>query len=245
MSIKTNIENVLRHYPPLFRISSRMYHRLHGGFRTLSPGTLGALDRAFETASGDRHGDIGDYYEFGLFRGGTFLHAFDACRRLDLNDTNFYGFDSFQGLPEVDDVDAAGGHFFEGQFAASRKEVEKHLTTHGIDWSRARLTEGFFDQSLTTELKAALPRRCAGVVLLDCDLYSSTIVALDWLEDMLIDGAVVLFDDWDSYGDSDELGQQRALAEYLERYPRWDARPLWPFDRHGMAFRFRLKRPGE
>src|SRR5690606_27658546 len=126
---------------------------------------------------------------------------------------------------------------------ASRDEVEKHLTTHGVDWSRATLIEGFFDESLTPELKRSLPRRSAGVVLLDCDLYASTAVALEWLEDMLIDNAMVLFDDWKSFGDNGELGQQRALAEFLERHPRWVADELWPFDRHGTAFRFRLRRP--
>ncbi|MBN1237908.1 MAG: class I SAM-dependent methyltransferase [Gammaproteobacteria bacterium] len=244
MNVKSSIASVLRHYPPLFRLSSRVYHRMNGGFRTLSPGTLDALDRAFALARRERRGDIGDYYEFGLFRGRTFLHAYEACERLDLQDTHLYGFDSFQGLPEVEDVDAAGGIFFAGQFAASRSEVEKHLTEHGLDWSRATLVEGFFDEVLTPQLKQSLPRRCAGVVLLDCDLYSSTIVSLEWLEDMLIDHAVVLFDDWTSYGGSGELGQQRALAEFLDRHPRWVTDELWPFDRHGTAFRFRLRRPG-
>lgn len=243
MNVKSSIASVLRHYPPLFRFSSRMYYRVNAGFRTLSPGTLGALDRAFSLARRERRGDVGDYYEFGLFRGGTFLHAYDVCRRLGLHDTHLYGFDSFQGLPEVEEDDSAGGRFFAGQFAASRDEVENHLTAHGMDWSRASLIEGFFDESLTPELKLGLPRRRAGIVLLDCDLYASTAVALEWLEDMLIDNAIVLFDDWKSFGDSGELGQQRALAEFLERHPRWAADELWPFDRHGTAFRFRLRRP--
>lgn len=244
MTVKSSIASVLRHWPPLFRLSSRVYHRMNGGFRTLSPGTLDALDRAFATASKERRGDVGDYYEFGLFRGRTFLHAYETCESLGLRDTHLYGFDSFQGLPEVSDVDARGGHFFAGQFAASRAEVEKHLTDHGMDWSRATLVEGFFDETLNAARKAALARRCAGIVLLDCDLYSSTVTALEWLEDMLRDRAIVLFDDWSSYGDTGELGQQRALAEFLDRHPRWAVDELWPFDRHGSAFRFRLRRPG-
>jgi O-methyltransferase len=243
MNVKSSIVSVLRHYPPLFRLSSRVYHRMNPGFRTLSPGTLDALDDAFASARREGRGDVGDYFEFGLFRGGTFLHAYEACRRLGLHDTHCYGFDSFQGLPEVEDVDAAGGRFFAGQFAASRDEVEKHLTEHGIDWSRATLVEGFFEDALTQELKDSLPRRRASVVLLDCDLYSSTIVALEWLEDMLVDGAFVLFDDWSTYGDGDDLGQQRALATFLERHPRWRAQPSWQFDRHGQAFRLYPWRP--
>lgn len=240
MNVKASVENVLRQYPPLFRFSSKVYHRLNGGFRTLSPGTLDALERAFETAR-EHKDDIGDYYEFGLFRGRTFLHAQKTCEQLGIEKTAFYGFDSFCGLPAVDESEAGDGRFFEGQFAASRKEVEKHLTAHGMDWSRASLMEGYFEDTLTSALKASLPRRSAGVVLLDCDLYSSTIVALRWLDDMLLDGSIVLFDDWDSYGDSEELGQQRALKEFLNEHPRWRPEPLWHFDRHGKAYRFALQ----
>src|SRR5690606_11011842 len=105
--------------------------------------------------------------------------------------------------------------------AVSRSQVEKNLTSHGIDWSRARLIEGFFEDTLTETLKISLPRRRAAVVLLDCDLYASTVVALHWLEDVLVDGAIVLFDDWTSYGEDRQLGLQRALAEFLAEHPRW------------------------
>jgi hypothetical protein len=217
-----------------------MYHRFNGGFRTLSPGTLEVIERAFELAR-QRDGDVGDYLEFGLFRGRTFWHAFETCRRLDIRDTRFYGFDSFCGLPSVDKQDSAGGRFFEGQFAARRSEVEKNLSRHGLDWSRARLVEGFFEDTLTEKLKSDLPRRRAAVVLLDCDLYASTVVALHWLEDVLVDGAIVLFDDWSSYGEDRQIGQQRALAEFLAEHPRWKAQTLWRFDRHGKGFRLTLR----
>lgn len=240
-STKAKVAEMLRVCPPLFRFGSRVYHRFNGGFHSLSPGAMGALDRAFAKASEMRKADVGDYFEFGLFRGRTFLHAAQTCQRMGLSDVHCYGFDSFQGLPPVEGVDVADGRFFEGQFACSRQEVEQNLTAHGLDWSRATLIEGFFDDTLTPEFKASLPRRRAGVVLLDCDLYASTITALEWLEDMLLDGAILLFDDWYSYGENEELGQQRALGEFLEKHPRWTAQPLWEFERHGKTFMLRAR----
>lgn len=235
-STKAKIAEVLKHCPPLFRLGSKAYHRLNNGFRTLSPGAPDALDKALARAKQERGEDVGDYYEFGLFRGGTFLHAYKTCQRLGLNDTKFYGFDSFQGLPPVEGIDEADGRFFEGQFACSRDQVERNLRKNGMDFSRATLVEGFFDDSLTPQLKADLPRHKAGVVLLDCDLYASTITCLNWLDDLLYDGSILLFDDWYSYGESDELGQQRALKQFLEEHPRWAVSPLWEFERHGKVF---------
>ncbi|HEY6555020.1 MAG TPA: hypothetical protein VI669_16815, partial [Vicinamibacteria bacterium] len=99
---KKLIEKALRRTPPLYRLASRIYHRMNGSFRTLSPGAPGAIARAFELVKErSPDGRVGDYYEFGVFRGYTFLCAQQACDRLGLSEMRFWGFDSFQGLPRV------------------------------------------------------------------------------------------------------------------------------------------------
>src|SRR5687768_4705011 len=79
---KNLIEMALRRTPPLYRLASRIYHRVNGSFRTLSPGAPGAIARALEFVK-DR-GQDGDYYEFGVFRGYTFLSAQQTSHRLGL-----------------------------------------------------------------------------------------------------------------------------------------------------------------
>ncbi|MCG9480099.1 MAG: TylF/MycF family methyltransferase [Actinomycetia bacterium] len=237
MTLKNKLESLLRNYPPLFRFGSRIYHAMNMGFKSLSPGAPGAIDRAFQIASQQHGGElIGDYYEFGLYKGYTFYCAFKAAQKLGLDQTRFYGFDSFQGLPQVEDVDKTGGRFFEGQFACTREQVEKNLRRYGVDFDRIKLVEGFYEKTLTEQLKSDLGAGYAGVVLFDCDLYSSTRVALDWLQDLIADKTVLVFDDWYSFTEGQELGQQRALKEFMQKNKYLELKPVMEFERNGKMF---------
>ncbi|MBX2878540.1 MAG: TylF/MycF family methyltransferase [Granulosicoccus sp.] len=237
-SFKSHVENTLRRYPPLFRLGSRVYHTFNGSFKTLSPGTPQALYDSFELAKQYANGEsVGDYYEFGLFRGYTLLEAYKHSQNLGVVDTHFYGFDSFEGLPAADNEhDKQDGRFFEGQFACSLAKVEENLRSNGMDMSKVDLIKGYYKDSLTEELRTHHNFRNAGVVLLDCDYYSSTREALDWIEPYLKNNTILLFDDWYSYGDSDELGQQRALQEFLEKNEGYSVEPLAEFIEHGKSF---------
>ncbi len=241
MTIKSTIETMLRPYPPLFRLASTAYHRLRGGMRSLNPDTVDALARAFELAQREdavasSAEPFGDYYEFGLFRGYTLFKAYEIAARLGLEEARFYGFDSFQGLPAATGPDAGDARFFEGQFACSRGEVERHLASAGMSMARTRLVEGFFEASLTADLKASLPRRKARIVLVDCDYYTSTRTVLHWLGNLVGPGTVLLFDDWDSYDLEPGLGQPKAFEEFLEAQPTLRAEALGPYPRHGASF---------
>lgn len=235
--IKKKLELLLKRYPWLFRLGSKVYHSLNPGFKSLSPGAPGAIERAFKMAK-ELHegGPIGDYYEFGLFKGYTFFSAYRTAQRLDLKETRFYGFDSFQGLPPVDDIDKTGGWFFEGQFAYSRSKVEKNLQKRGVDFNKIQLIEGFYEDTLVEKLKETLPARRAGVILLDCDLYSSTRTVLDWLEGLIKDKTIVLFDDWYSFDGSEELGQQYALKEFQQLNQHLKFEPVMEYKHHGKMF---------
>src|SRR5438477_8242723 len=51
------------------------------------------------------NGIPGAYLEFGVFRGSTFAQAYHSFRRRGLR-VPMYAFDSFQGLPAVQGIDA-------------------------------------------------------------------------------------------------------------------------------------------
>jgi O-methyltransferase len=236
--LKRLVERNLRRTPMLHRAASRFYYAvLDRSSEPVSPGMPDALECAFGLAREHGIGDRGDFYEFGLFRGGSFARAQRAAADAGYAEMHFWGFDSFAGLPAVEGVDAEGNRFFEGQFACSRAEVERRLDELGVDWGRTSLIEGYFDRSLTPELRAAHPFRPVTIAVLDCDLYSSTRDVLAWLDDLLVDGSILLMDDWKSFGGGSDTGQPRALREYLEARESVHVEPLFDFPQHGRAFR--------
>lgn len=239
--LKRPVEHMLRGNPRLYALFSKAYHRWNRSFDALSPGAPVAIRRALERSLDGLVGDDGDYYEFGLFRGGAFWFAQQACRELGMQKTHFYGFDSFSGLPAVEGVDKSGNRFFEGQFSCSKGEVIHNLTKHGVDWSRTTLIEGVFADSLTEEEKRHNNFRKVNVAFIDCDLYASTRDVLRWLASLLTDGSILLFDDWRTFGENPELGQQRAFREFQDVGMHFDAEPFVDFEDHGKGFILRAQ----
>lgn len=241
MRLKSAVEAVLRPYPPLFRAASKAYHKFNGDFRSLSRGAPEAVRRCVAIAADEARAagrEVGDYYEFGVFRGFTVLTAFEASRDLGLSGMRLYGFDSFEGLPEVEGIDVADGRFFKGQFAASKAQVTAHLTEHGVDWGRVELIEGYYDDVCTDALAEQLKPGPAAVVNLDCDLYASTKTALDWMtrHGLIVPGTVLQFDDYYSYGRDDDRGQPRNRAELEAAFPQWRLEPLFEYPDAGKVF---------
>jgi hypothetical protein len=203
------------------------------GFFTLTPDTPPALYASLRRLV--QTGVSGDYYEFGLYRGFTLWFAQQAAARWGLNEMRFIGFDSFRGLPEPRGQ-ADGQEFATGDYACDRATVIGHLSRFGVDWARTSLVEGYFDSSLALGTVTGDDKRRVAIALIDCDLYTSTVPVLEFLEGRLQDGSLLLFDDWNCFGKSDDHGERRAFREFLRRYPRWVAEPLFAFGWHGQAF---------
>jgi hypothetical protein len=236
MKTKAVIEQVLKHYPRLFAAGSKIYHSINSSFQTLSPGAPDAIYQSLKTANELNAGASGDYYEFGLFRGYTLWAAHEACKKLGMQETHLYGFDSFKGLPPVLGIDRTHAGFFESQFTCPKAVVIDNLTRRGVDWRRISLIEGFFHDSLTEELKHKYPFKTVAVAFIDCDLYSSTREVLNWLTSLLAENSILLFDDWYSCGASPKLGQPKAFREFLESNSNYSAEPIAEFEDHGKSF---------
>jgi O-methyltransferase len=160
----------------------------------------------------------GDYCEFGVFQGSTFTAAWHGARRWQLSDKRLHAFDSFAGLPEVKDNDA-GGPFETGQFAADLATFKKALTVNQVDMQRVTITPGMFDETLNDATKARIQLTRVNMAFIDCDLYASTVPVLDFLTDVLVDGALLMFDDWHCFAGKPDRGEQLAVAEWLARNP--------------------------
>jgi O-methyltransferase len=138
------------------------------------------------------------YLEFGVWRG----ESLEAWTRINTNETSrFYGFDSFEGLPE--DWLHAFGVTKQGDFGLKGEPPK-------ISDQRVKLVKGWFQDTLRDFLQHSDLAHPI-VVHNDSDLHSSTHYTLSTLDPFLKAGDVVVFDEYSS-----------AINEYLawEQYKR-------------------------
>jgi len=178
----------------------------------------------------------GDYLEFGCYSGKTFRAAESKFREHRRNVTNFlsdkdkaefcassprlFAFDSFQGLPPPGGVDAhpyTPKHWKEATFSMSYAEFESALVSHGADMSSIRIVDGWYENTLSEETRRSHELQLVSLVNIDCDLYESTALCLDFITPLIQDGTVILFDDYNFYRGSPHLGERRAFREWLEK----------------------------
>ena len=193
---------------------------------------LGLSDLLFPITKALEVAARGDYYEFGLYAGCSFHHAQVEADRLGLpKEMNFWGFDSFQGIPQATNGEqttfGAGGNY-----ACDRATVERLHNQFGVDWSRVHLIEGWYDDTLTKTLTVEKGMKPASVVLVDCDLYQSTVPVLKFIEPLLQDRTIIIFDDWGSFGaeDGEVKGEKKAFREFLLQHPEWFAFDFMEFN---------------
>jgi O-methyltransferase len=162
------------------------------------------------------NGIQGDYFEFGLWRGKTFMHAYKMKKLLRIKNMHHWGFDSFAGLPAVPTRE--GEIWQEGQFSCSQQEFGSILSANGVQPSEYTLVAGFYDQSLNPALHAKMTGRKAAIIYIDCDLYESTVPVLEFVKPYLQNGTVMCFDDYYCYAASPDQGEQLAIAEFLAKH---------------------------
>lgn len=121
----------------------------------------------------------GLFLEFGVFKGGTINRVARA-----MPDTTIHGFDSFRGLPKtwiLSQTTAVGRQSFDVK--GTIPEVEPNVL----------LYPGFFNRTIPEFLKNNnMP---ISFMHLDCDLYESTVDIFTNLENNLLDGSILAFDD--------------------------------------------------
>lgn len=180
--------------------------------------------------------NIGDYLEFGVCHGTTLSIMYDELLRAEINHVRIFGFDSFDGLPEDDE-----GEWKKGAFRSELDDVVRSLDSHGIDWGRVTLVKGFFSDTLTDTLIAKHDLRKVSLIMIDCDMYSSTKEALEFCGPLILDEAVIVFDDWNPSAKYNK-GEKRAFDEFLGANPELEAvetgvYSYLPGDLHGKVFR--------
>lgn len=120
-----------------------------------------------------------DFVEFGSWKG----ESIEKWRNINQNkESRFFGFDSFEGLPE--DYDGTEAKYF---------DVDG--LTPKIDDDRVKFIKGWFADTVpgfvkTFEVKNQL------VLHMDADLYSSTLFILIILNSFIEKGTIIIFDEF-------------------------------------------------
>jgi hypothetical protein len=143
-----------------------------------------------------------DYLEFGVFKGATIRRWAEINRDPG---SRFYGFDTFEGMPERWDCVRNG--LEKGHFDAGGRLPE---TGDG----RIRYVKGLFQETLRPFLKDFEPAHRI-VVHNDSTLYSSTLYCLTQLDALLVGGSLLIFDEF--YSSSHEF---QAFYDYTTSYLR-------------------------
>ncbi len=123
--------------------------------------------------------DAVDYLEFGVCGGYSFEWWLKNCENTD---SRFFGFDTFEGLPE------SWGTFKKGDMSATIPETND---------PRAEFIKGLFQESVPPFLnRYNLQNNKRKVIHLDADLFSSTLYALTRLAPFIKKGDILIFDEF-------------------------------------------------
>ena len=198
----------------------------------------------------------GDYLEFEVWRGYSFVTAYqqvlaerESHHRLGYNTAEytdwksqrprFFAFDSFQGLPSGDAARMVD--YGVGAYACSRGDFVTNLQDQGVDLNDVVIVEGLYDRTCVDETKRSHNLKKAAIVMIDCDLYESTVPVLDFLTDLVQQGTILIFDDWFRFKGNPAFGEQRACREWLARNPQIELVEFWRQGPQAVAFLVNLK----
>lgn len=227
-------------------LGARMQRRVErDGFRLVPERALESSFRnAVRLLQAEMPGDpLGDYVEFGVCHGASMACMHRVAHELELEHMRLIGFDSFEGLPPEAD-NPGEGTWRPGEFRSQISFTRRFLAKAGVDWSRTTLVKGWFRDTLTEDAYARLDLKKAGIIMVDCDIYSSARLALDFCRPLIGDAAVVLFDDWNAGGlAARNMGEKAAFDRFLRAHPEFSARELPSYTDNAKVFLLRREAP--
>jgi hypothetical protein len=138
----------------------------------------------------------GSYFEFGCHRARTFRFALRESIIKNMN-MDFYAFDSFQGLPDHKNNFKQNAWHLKGLLKTELKYFEKLIFKYR-KLRKIEIIKGFYDESLTLELKKKFQKKKINTsfINIDCDLEISVKESLDFALNFIVNGTVLYIDDY-------------------------------------------------
>lgn len=175
---------------------------------------------------------LGDYLEFGVCHGSSMICMHSVIKRFNPNRIRLFGFDSFEGLPPMPDLNSTGENWRPGDHSFSLQKATSLLTRNGVDWKRTFLIKGWYSETLNEELVMKHNITKASLIMIDCDIYSSAKESLDFCGPLIKDRSMIFFDDWSKT----YQGEVRAFDEFLKENQHIKAEKFGSYKPYGEIF---------
>ena len=161
----------------------------------------------------------GDYHEFGCHRCRTFRMALlEASKHFLEKKIKFYAYDSFEGLPKVEEDHEFGSRSNPGALSTSTEEFKTLIIESGYKLDNVQLIKGYYAESLPRiSHKEFYLGRKASLINIDCDLYESAIPVFHHINELVQEGTILYIDDYFAgYKGNPLKGVSKALKEWQE-----------------------------
>ncbi|QOC93918.1 TylF/MycF/NovP-related O-methyltransferase [Micromonospora craniellae] len=159
----------------------------------------------------------GDMVECGVYNGGSATAIALAIRG---HERRLWLYDSFQGLPHPTPRDGVEATRFAGQLVGEPDRVRNRLAEAGLASDNIVIREGWFADTFTQPKPNAV-----ALLHIDADFYEGVQAALHCFYDSVVDGGVVVLDDFAWWE-----GARRAFYDFCVEH---DIAPIT--HRHGVA----------
>ncbi len=181
------------------------------------------------------NGISGDYVEFGSWGGNTLRMGYEELSPTG-GGRHLWAFDSFSGLPEATDPrDDHPGWRTGGAGQGGVDAFHAMCAEHGIPRDAYTAVEGYYEDTLPPLGTSSAPTDIA-MAYLDCNMYSSTVTALEFLSPRLKHGMIIAFDDYWCWSPTDVSGERSAFREFGAAHPQWHFERFKDVNWGGLSF---------
>ena len=182
---------------------------------------------------------FGDYLEFGVFTGSSFNFAMKINKKMEKIfkrkiDTQFIGFDSFDGFGEIKPHDE-NPSFKNSFFKVNKKKIIRNIEKNSKK-QNFKLIEGFYQQTLKNKNTNDYGINKSRIIMIDCDLKESTTLALNFAKPSLQEGTIIIFDDFNFYKGNRNKGEFGAFEDFKNQNPNIIFRRVFDYGYSGRAF---------
>jgi len=146
---------------------------------------------------------VGDFVECGVYNGGSAATFALGLKKIA---DKIWLYDSFAGLPMPCDIDQREAFNFVGECLGSEEKVHQAMAISGFPKNRIIIRKGLFKDTFLLEL----PQKVS-LLHIDSDWHESVLLCLNTFYDKVVEGGVILLDDFGHWE-----GAREALFDFLE-----------------------------